>query len=328
MSRPGRRASAVAREGRSGLLDRTALVLGVAFLAAALAAQGGRLSERLDLIANFAPVWLGGGCAVAVYGLLFAQGRRALLLASGCLAALASAALMVPEFLRPIPSGMASSHMIRVVQFNTWDETADATTSADWIAAQNPDVVVIEEAEPPIRLALVARGFVVTPGFGHVAIFSRATPVPRPAPLASWEWRRMPPFARAVFADGLGEYTVVAAHVPEPIYGVAAPQGRMLAELVNRYDSRRLLLAGDFNLTPWSFALRRLDGSLSLTRLDRAVFSWPARLSIGRWRLGTAPLLPIDHVYAGPGWRLVSLRRGPALGSDHFPLVIDLSAVD
>ena len=39
------------------------------------------------------------------------------------------------------------------------------------------------------------------------------------------------------------------------------------------------------------------------------------------------PLLPIDHLYAGPGWATVSVRRGPPLGSDHYPLVVTLAPV-
>lgn len=37
------------------------------------------------------------------------------------------------------------------------------------------------------------------------------------------------------------------------------------------------------------------------------------------------PMLPIDHVYAGKGWRAVSVTRGPRLGSDHYPMVVVLA---
>jgi endonuclease/exonuclease/phosphatase (EEP) superfamily protein YafD len=36
-------------------------------------------------------------------------------------------------------------------------------------------------------------------------------------------------------------------------------------------------------------------------------------------------LLPIDHIYAGRAWRTVRLVRGPRVGSEHYPLVIDLA---
>ena len=315
------------RRGVRGRLDAVVTLAGLVCLTGALAGLGGALSERLDLAANFAPLWLGAGGLVLAYGLPFARSRRALVLTTGGTAIVIAGALMIPEFVRPIPTAPGESRTLRIIQFNTWDENVAVSTTADWIAAQQPDVVVVEEAQGPIGSALAARGFVVTRGFGHTAIFSRAAPIVRPAPLAAAEWHLMPPFARATFESaGLGDYTVVGAHMPRPVFGVAAPQRLMLGRMLRRYDATRLIVAGDFNLTPWSFGLRELDASLGLTRVDRAVWSWPARLDIHGSRLGTPPFLPIDHVYVGPGWRLVRVRRGPALGSDHFPLVVDLSA--
>ena len=145
--------------------------------------------------------------------------------------------------------------------------------------------------------------------------------------MAAAEWHSMPPFVRATFEDArFGDYTVVGAHVPQPVFGVAAPERLMLGRMLRRYDATRLILAGDFNLTPWSFGLRELDGSLGLTRVDRAVWRWPARLDIHGSRLAYASV-PADR----PRLRGARLATGPraaraALGSDHFPLVVDLSA--
>src|SRR3546814_7596545 len=61
------------------------------------------------------------------------------------------------------------------------------------------------------------------------------------------------------------------------------------------------------NLTPWAAAMREQDRALApLTRMTRAP-SWPRAL----------PVLPLDHLYAGPDWGLVSARRLAATGSDH-----------
>ena len=76
---------------------------------------------------------------------------------------------------------------------------------------------------------------------------------------------------------------------------------------------------GDFNATPWSFTLQRLDHEFGLIRRDRALFSWPI------WPHLPAPFLPIDHVYAGDGWATVKVERGPKLGSDHYPVILTLA---
>jgi endonuclease/exonuclease/phosphatase (EEP) superfamily protein YafD len=52
---------------------------------------------------------------------------------------------------------------------------------------------------------------------------------------------------------------------------------------VGRYDHDRLIVAGAFNLTPWSFALRGLYRAFPMRRVDRADYSWPlaSRSAIG-----------------------------------------------
>jgi endonuclease/exonuclease/phosphatase (EEP) superfamily protein YafD len=312
------------RASQPTALEGAAFILGALCLGAAVAAQGGRLSEALDLLTHFAPIWLGGGL---VFGSLFARrGRRAALVAIGLSGAVAAAVLIVPEYTRPIPRSAPGTRTLKVIQINAWDENLVPGASAAWIARERPDLVFVEEAEPAIQTALLARGFVRGPGFGHTAIFSRAAPVDRPAPLAATEWHKMPPFARATFGRGEAAYSVIAVHLPEPTHGGAARERRMFATFVNRYDPRHLIVAGDFNLTPWSFALRRLDRSLAVRRVDRADYSWPARLPFGGLRVTAMPVLPIDHVYAGSAWRLVSLTRSRAPGSDHDALEVVLSA--
>jgi endonuclease/exonuclease/phosphatase (EEP) superfamily protein YafD len=316
------------RTPRWTAVERSAFALGGLCLSAGVAAQGGRVSEALDLLSHFAPFWLGGALIVVVLGcLVAAPGRRRALIAIGLVGAIAALALMVPEFIRPIPRVAPGLRTLRVIQFNAWDENLRPEATAIWIARERPDLVLIEEVEPRIKAALVARGFVYTHGFGHIAIFSRAASIGGPTPLAPAEWRKMPPFARATFGSGTSRLTVVAAHVPQPIYLVAGPQRRMLATFLNRLDRDHLIVGGDFNLTPWSFALRGLDRSLGMRRVDRAEFSWPGHLSFGGQQVAALPMLPIDHVYVGAAWRLVSLRRGPALGSDHFPLEVVLTEV-
>lgn len=108
---------------------------------------------------------------------------------------------------------------------------------------------------------------------------------------------------------------------------VHAHQSRGLIEVVSHLPRERMILGGDFNSTPWSWDLQRLDREMGLIRRDRALATWPTGHS-GGWRWpAPVPFLPIDHLYAGPGWATVSVVRGPRLGSDHYPLVVTLAPV-
>ena len=80
-----------------------------------------------------------------------------------------------------------------------------------------------------------------------------------------------------------------------------------------------VILAGDLNTSPWSPHFRDL---LAQTGLRDAAAgrgwlpTWPVRL-------GPAGI-PIDHVLVGGGVAVADLKRGPDVGSDHYPLVADL----
>ncbi len=78
------------------------------------------------------------------------------------------------------------------------------------------------------------------------------------------------------------------------------------------------ILAGDFNITPYSPFFGDFVRDSGLTYQTYGVFP------PGTWvSFFTLPFLkiPIDHMLAGPGMRLLELTPGPARGSDHNSLV-------
>ena len=80
-----------------------------------------------------------------------------------------------------------------------------------------------------------------------------------------------------------------------------------------------VILIGDMNVTMWSPYYRDLIKKTQLQNV-RAGFgilpTWPT----------FQPLLyiPIDHCLVSPDFQVLKVRRGPAIGSDHFPLITDL----
>jgi endonuclease/exonuclease/phosphatase (EEP) superfamily protein YafD len=80
-----------------------------------------------------------------------------------------------------------------------------------------------------------------------------------------------------------------------------------------------LIVAGDFNSTPWSPLFRKL---LAETRLQQARQGFGV---VGSWPTFFGPVrTPIDHVLVTPDIGVVNFRLGPPVGSDHRPLVVDL----
>ncbi len=91
--------------------------------------------------------------------------------------------------------------------------------------------------------------------------------------------------------------------------------GKMVAR-----EKKPSMVAGDFNDVAWSNTARlfELQGKLNDTRIGRGLYnSFDAKSWFLRW--------PLDHVYVTEEFRLLNFKRLPKFGSDHFPLLIELS---
>lgn len=92
--------------------------------------------------------------------------------------------------------------------------------------------------------------------------------------------------------------------------------GRSTAQL----NGAPTVVAGDLNDVAWSDTTQlflRLSGLLD-PRMGRGFYnSYNARNPLVRW--------PLDHVFHSNHFRLVELRRCEDIGSDHFPMLIELS---
>lgn len=294
----------------------------------AFAAHGGRWSARLDVLTHFLPA-IAIAAALAVLYAAVAEGPLAklALAAFGGGGALMAGWLIAPEYLarrgRVAPPGAPGE--IKLIQFNAWRRNCDLEGTIAWLLAQDADVIVLQEADAIGPLLRLRSAFHATSDGCSVMIFSKAVPVVLDIPTPS-DKRIRPPAAGVTLRDARGEFTVIGTHYVWPVFGgLQQSQGRGLARLLAQFPTERLILTGDFNSTPWSFARRHEDVLFGLERRTRGLFTWPARDLPKRGARTPFPLLPIDHVYAGAGWLTVQVKRGPRLGSDHYPVIVTLA---
>lgn len=115
--------------------------------------------------------------------------------------------------------------------------------------------------------------------------------------------------------------TVVVVHIRTPFAGsIHVRQLHALAEARSRVGGG-VAICGDFNTPPWSGPLRDFASDAHLSDLYGhaawRAYSWPT----WSWALR----VPIDNCFVSDGLVVRDHRRGPDVGSDHFPLVVDLA---
>jgi endonuclease/exonuclease/phosphatase (EEP) superfamily protein YafD len=114
---------------------------------------------------------------------------------------------------------------------------------------------------------------------------------------------------------------VIGTHPPPPksrqeaIYRNA--QLLSISKFVAEQDAPCMVM-GDLNITPWSPFFRdflRVGGIKDSQTVSGLQFTWPRSNPFLR--------VPIDHILVSPGIEVFNRRLGPAIGSDHFPVLLD-----
>lgn len=305
-----------ARDHGPAMLARGAIVL-------AMAAWGGAVFPYLDGLNHFSPIWLGLSLAAAVL-CLFAGGHGRGWAAYCAIAAFAHAMIMAPEFTRAdaniAPPSAGAARTVRIVWLNTWLGSRPSGDVLAYLAASDADFLLVselhDEGQPEFERLRASYPTVIACEDGHEC---NTMILAKRAALSEQ--------GRTALRASVGEFDIdgaplrlIAAHLARP-----NPPGRQqrefaaLQDLIGE-DTGDVILAGDFNSTPWSFALRRFDHASGLQRQTRALPTWPAQAWTRLYLPAIVAFLPIDHVYSGSRWRLVSLRRGPRTSSDHYPI--------
>ena len=122
-----------------------------------------------------------------------------------------------------------------------------------------------------------------------------------------------------------GTLTLIATHPLPPIgesyFSLRNKQLFHLAQEVEKINGP-LILAGDLNTTMWSSHYNQLEenGRLRNVRYGFGInATWPSQFGI----LG----IPIDHILVSKQIGVVNLKVGASVGSDHLPLIVELSII-
>jgi len=252
-----------------------------------------------------------GAIAAKRWRLAAAAGLAAIL-------ALASLAPFVARKSRAVEAPGTGSLSLLIM--NVHRGAADMARVNAYVAQQNTDVVVLTEVSAE-AVAALAPTLARYPH--HELDGSRTVAVLSTRPLTDLGEPCRRGQAVALDVDGW-PVTLVAVHLGVGLGSERyAARQEQLAALTSR-ESKRLLgetcfVAGDFNMTPWCGDYRRVLAALGAVdvRVGHGILpTWPTWCPL--------LLLPIDSCLVRGDVQVRSVEVGPDMGSDHYPLVVEV----
>ena len=235
--------------------------------------------------------------------------------------------LTYSNYIKPTELTSSAAPKLRLIAFNAWAKPEAINELSKLAKAHNTDVIAISEMSQASCKDLTVQ----FPDFTFCRIAAEASNgqalTKRMALLSKIEPLRYtvltePGFRGRGIIDAsfpLGEDNIRLISIHPVAPGSPAHMRdrdnvlRRAAELLK--DEDKFILAGDMNTTPWSAIYRQLPGR----RIG------DARLEL-TWRLSWHILgLPIDHIQISENMQLHAYKVGPNIGSDHRPLIADVS---
>lgn len=323
-----------------GVVRALIALLVVATAGPAALALLGFAVPALDLLNHLQLLLFFGTLASTVLALLFRLRRwwRAFAFAG----LLASGWTFVPEWIASLQPRQPASDttVIKVMTHNVFGLNHDIERVATVIEAEDPDIVALQEYFPEqARLGELLRArypYAVRCQGGKRANLGLYSKIPFDKEMSAGD---CPSNARGsqrtahilvAFTLSTGErFSLMTTHMDWPVpIDRQADEFAAAGEAINATEGP-LLVVGDFNSTPWSYALKGFAAATGLKRETHGLLTYPLLFTVPNrlvrgGLLTTIPFLPIDQVFQR-NMVVHDLRAGAATGSDHLPVVFTAS---
>lgn len=274
-----------------------------------------------DLIESFRPHLLVAALAILPLGFTLRDGWRkaAVAILVACIVINGATIVRIMRAATPPPQEARGGIRLTVVTVNLLWSNRQHQRLRGWLQAEAPDIVVTQETTSRWAAELARLDGLFPhrrlPGpLDDLAILSK-----HPFVMADEAGiRTHGTLAMATITVGQRRIDLMALHASVPTTPAWRLARDVMLDDIARFARRTrhpLIVAGDFNATPWNRSMRRL------------VRESPQRHAPGFWQptwTAHVPVwlgVPIDHVLAATDCRVVERRVGPDIGSDHRPVV-------
>ena len=290
-----------------------------------LASFAGAWVWWLDVLANFRAQYV---VVLAVLALIIVSSRWRRTGVAILAVALVNAFFVAPLFFGSPGEPVAGAPEVRMMSFNLLSTNEHYNEVIEYIEANAPDIVLLHEASRPWEVAMESSGldYQIVRGRSDNLIFGTLVLAAQSVDAASFGFAEGDGRAIALTYQPEGwpvPVKVLSSHPVAPTTGERAAlrdaQLGFAAEWAGQQDGAYLVV-GDLNASPWSSPFRSLasDGGLRNSQIGFGLQPTFSANTIFPLRV------PIDHLLHSDDLRVRDRRLGPPMGSDHFPLLVDL----
>jgi endonuclease/exonuclease/phosphatase (EEP) superfamily protein YafD len=298
----------------------------VAIALVSLAAFAGRWVWWLDVLANFRAQYV---VALLALGLLLMMSKWRRLGYGVLTVAIINVVVVLPLFVGSPGDLVAGAPTVRVMSFNLLSTNESYAEVLEYIESIDPDVVLLHEASRPWEVAVDGSDLgyeVIRPRSDNLIFGTLVMVRGQDVEAVSYGFAATQPRAVELFFRPMGwaeGITLLSTHPLAPTEKERAQLRDAQLDFATDWAmkaSNPFVVVGDFNATPWSAPFRKMMSQASV-RNSQSGYGLQASFA------ATSNVLlrvPIDHLVHSPEFAVQDRRLGPAMGSDHFPLIVDL----
>lgn len=283
-----------------------------------------RQSWLADLICHFQEPAVG---ATVFAALLTLRGHRRVSIGLLGLALFQLAPILRFNGMNPVPPDPKSTNRLRLLMVNVLFENEDYEAVARLIREEKPDVIGLVEftAAWGEGLRSIRDEYPYGTEYSNgrpsgVALWFREKPLSIDPP--TWPVPRRNPMLHATFKFAGKARHLWLVHPTSPllrrVWQAGNPEIDAIALRVAEVAGSRIVM-GDMNST---------DGSAHFRDFLRTTGLRDSRTGFGRqgsWPNDQPYRIAIDHLFVSEDLAVVSRKLGPEVGSDHFPLIVELA---
>jgi endonuclease/exonuclease/phosphatase (EEP) superfamily protein YafD len=301
------------------------LLLTVIVTLLSLAGYLGELNMYLEVITNFRHQYLLLGL-IFFFFFLLTRHRVGLIVSLLCLSL--NLVEIVPWYIPEIrASNSNSGQTMRLFLFNVLHQNTRYADAISLVNKEKPTVAAFLEATPPWpdELAVLQKTLPY-----HFSAKKLQIEIYSSLPLKNTSIKRYGNYRGLVVSNltvGAKEITFIATHAyPQLYFGKEGFEWRnQQLEGIGDYFrqiQKPVVLIGDLNVTVWSPSYKSTIQRSGLHNARAGFGILPTLSALSPQTPWLA--VPVDHCLVSPDIRVLDFRTGPAIGSDHLPIIADV----